>query len=45
MNDDNFFDAMEDIREPPESIPDPSYAKGHSDGVSEEREAILAIVR
>ena len=31
--------------EPVEVVPDPSYAKGHSDGVAEEREAILANIR
>ena len=52
MNDDNFLDAMEDLREeyprdiePVKVVPDPSYVKGHSDGVAEEREAILAIVQ
>lgn len=52
MNDDNFLDAMEALREgyprdiePVKVVPDPSYVKGHSDGVAEDREAILAIVR
>lgn len=52
MNDDNFLDAMEALGEgyprdiePVKVVPDPSYVKGHSDGVAKEREAILAIVQ
>ena len=52
MNDDNFLDAMEALGEgyprdiePVKVVPDPSYVKGHSDGVAEDREAILAVVQ